>query len=162
MERKGKQSDAQRETEIRRERVSLFFINRPIKQERPPSMFYFVQAPFPRFCSRARFFRISFSLSYRPAFASLFRILSFSSLAVANLRARVLVLLADFLFPSLSRFPARISSSRGGAPPFSTAPGAVLFFCYFIQLFRERTGEREKERGILLLPGRATPVFSGQ
>lgn len=39
---KSKQSDAQREIELG-ERVSLFFINRPIKQGRPPSMFYFVQ-----------------------------------------------------------------------------------------------------------------------
>lgn len=45
---KSKQSDAQREIELGG-RVSLFFINRPIKQERPPSMFYFVWLllPFP-------------------------------------------------------------------------------------------------------------------
>lgn len=39
---KSKQSNAQREIELG-ERVSLFFINRPIKQVRPPSMFYFVR-----------------------------------------------------------------------------------------------------------------------
>lgn len=64
---KSKQSDAQREIE-RGERVSLFFINRPIKQERPPlDVLFHLVPPFPS----ARSFRISFpSLALSSLFCS--------------------------------------------------------------------------------------------
>lgn len=123
--------------------MSLFFINRPIKQERPPSMFYFVQAPFPRF--RSRFFRISFSLSYRPAFASLFRVLSFSSLAVANLHARVLVLLGFSL--SLSRFPGtNFLVARRRTPFFDRARSNSFFLLFYSTFSRANRRERERKR----------------
>lgn len=98
---KSKQSDAQREIELG-ERVSLFFINRPIKQERPPSMFYFVWLLLP-FPPHVPFVSLSLFLASR---SSLFCPVLFLSLS------RIPLLVSPFLprFISL-RFSARISSS---------------------------------------------------
>lgn len=113
--------------------MSLFFINRPIKQERPPSMFYFVWLllPFPPhvpFVSLFLFLASRFSL-FCPFF-----------IAVANPSARVSVSpslrLASFLSANLL-FLLRLEETH----PLSAEPAAEreeFSFCYFIQLFRER------------------------
>lgn len=132
---KSKQSDAQREIELR-ERVSLFFINRPIKQERTTPLdvlFCLAPAPFPS----ARSFRISFPLSCFPLFSLLFCPFF---IAVANPSARVSVSpsvrLTSFLSANLL-FLLR----REETHPLSAGLAAEreeFSFCYFIQLFRER------------------------
>lgn len=102
--------------------MSLFFINRPIKQGRPPSMFYFVRLLPYLFLSSCRvlipfalFFFFSLSRIPLPVSASLSRFVSF-------------------------RFPARISSSSSVARrrTLCRLGSEQFFFCYFIQLFRER------------------------
>lgn len=134
---KSKQSDAQREIELG-ERVSLFFINRPIKQGRPPSMFYFVRLLPYLFLSSCCVFS---SLSPRSFF-----------LAVVNPSARVSVPLSIRLvpFPSTNLLLLRCEEAH----PLSVGSGTVLFLLFYSTFSREG--------GILLLPGRATPVFSGQ
>lgn len=147
---KSKQSDAQREIELG-ERVSLFFINRPIKQERPPSMFYFVWLllPFPP----------------HVPFVSLFLFLaSRSSLFCPVLFYRCRESLCSCLRFSLGssrsvsqRESPLPSSSRGDAPFVGWARGRerrVLFLLFYSTFSREG--------GLLLLPERTTPVFSGQ
>lgn len=130
---KSKQSDAQREIELG-ERVSLFFINRPIKQERPPSMFYFVWLlrPFPPHVPFASLF-LFFLL---PAFLSF--VLFF--IAVANPSARVSVSASVRLAPFLGA-NLLFLLHREETHPLSAEPAAEreeFSFCYFIQLFRER------------------------
>lgn len=130
--------------------MSLFFINRPIKQGRPPSMFYFIRTLF-----RAHAHAILPSVSLSPVFA-----------------VSALVSFVVPFFPSLSRIPAfrplrsslglsRSVSRREASPSVArrrtlcrAGPVAVLFLLFYSTFSREG--------GILLLPGRATPVFSGQ
>lgn len=110
--------------------MSLFFINRPIKQERPPSTFYFV-----------RLLPVSLSLFLPPCLSPLSLRSFFSSLS------RIPLLVSPSLFRFVSfRYPGRTSSPTFSYSYFSIARKRTLcrlgpeqfFFCYFIQLFRER------------------------
>jgi len=129
------------------ERVSLFFINRPIKQGRrlspaPASMFYFVR-PLSRAHARFLLPRL------RPLLLAAFSLVSFGRVP---------------FFPSCREslpFRPPFDLSRETLPPAAkrrtlcrAGPGAVLFLLFYSTFSREG--------GILLLPGRATPVFSEQ
>jgi len=114
------------------ERVSLFFINRPIKQGRrlspaPASMFYFVR---PLFRAHARFFLPQLRL---PVLAT-FVLVSFG-LIPFFLPFRVSV--RPPFGRSRSVFRRETLRPRGDSPFVALGP-EQFSFCYFIQLFRER------------------------
>lgn len=132
---KSKQSDAQREIELR-ERVSLFFINRPIKQERPPSMFYFVWLPLP-FPPHPPFVSLFLLLSSR---SSLFCSVLFFYRCRESLRSYLRFSLGSSHFVS-QRENLLFLLHREETHPLSAGLAAErqeFSFCYFIQLFRER------------------------
>lgn len=111
-------------------------------------MFYFVRP-------RAR--AILPSVSFPPVLAAsrLFRHVLFSSLSRIRF-FRVFVRPLGRLTPFSGAKTPSLPLPLGREETHSLSGWAPeqFSFCYFIQLFREG--------GILLLPGRATPVFSGQ
>lgn len=122
-------------------RVSLFFINHPIEQEGT---------------SRCFISYTSFSLFF-PRFAFLLSLLLQRTLPPVSFEPYVSFFFS--LTPSIlaSFSPAEtnalVTTRRTLCHPVPRQ--SSFFFCYFIQLF-------SREGRILLLPGRATPVFSGQ
>lgn len=142
---KSKQSDAQREIELE-ERVSLFFINRPIKQGRLPSPPPFSPPhrcfiSFDRFPgAHARFFLPYLFLPFFRCLRShLFRLVSFFSPccreypSLSSVSVRPLGRLAPF--PGAKLSPSFHPRSRGDAPFVALGPGSGSLFAILFNFF---------------------------